>query len=81
MNALWKDMANLKLSDRGMIWNSDLVETLGRSQPNVASNSWPPGASALSVPKIVRLLVVPTLYKRKEERPKGYGSIVKVPRA
>jgi hypothetical protein len=29
MNALWKDMANLKLSDRGMIWNSDLVETLG----------------------------------------------------
>jgi len=28
MNALWKDMANLKLSDRGMIWNSDLVETL-----------------------------------------------------
>ena len=29
MNALWKDMANLKLTDRGMIWNSDLVETLG----------------------------------------------------
>merc|ERR1712228_1112517 len=28
MNALWKDMANLKVSDRGMIWNSDLVETL-----------------------------------------------------
>merc|ERR1712223_1893175 len=28
MNALWKDMENLKLSDRGMIWNSDLVETL-----------------------------------------------------
>merc|ERR1711922_117465 len=27
-NALWKDMANIKLSDRGMIWNSDLVETL-----------------------------------------------------
>ena len=21
MNALWKDMANIKLSDRGMIWN------------------------------------------------------------
>lgn len=21
MNALWKDMANLKVSDRGMIWN------------------------------------------------------------
>jgi len=28
MNALWKDMEHLKLSDRGMIWNSDLVETL-----------------------------------------------------
>merc|ERR1712032_808774 len=28
MNALWKDMANIKLSDRGMIWNSDLVESL-----------------------------------------------------
>merc|ERR1711872_793628 len=28
MNALWKDMANIKLSDRGMTWNSDLVETL-----------------------------------------------------
>merc|ERR1711915_786413 len=27
MNALWKEMANLKVSDRGMIWNSDLVET------------------------------------------------------
>lgn len=21
MNALWKDMANLKVSDKGMIWN------------------------------------------------------------
>merc|ERR1711997_248949 len=28
MNKLWKDMENLKVSDRGMIWNSDLVETL-----------------------------------------------------
>ena len=28
MNALWKDMANVKLTDKGMIWNSDLVETL-----------------------------------------------------
>jgi len=28
MKALWKDMENLKVSDRGMIWNSDLVETL-----------------------------------------------------
>merc|ERR1711978_799122 len=28
MKALWKDMENLKLSDRGMVWNSDLVESL-----------------------------------------------------
>merc|ERR1712034_293292 len=28
MNALWKDMESLKISDRGMIWNSDLVEAL-----------------------------------------------------
>ena len=28
MNGLWKDMDNLKLTDKGMIWNSDLVETL-----------------------------------------------------
>ena len=28
MKALWKDMENLKVSDRGMIWNSDLVESL-----------------------------------------------------
>ena len=28
MNALWKDMEHLKLTDKGMIWNSDLVETL-----------------------------------------------------
>eukprot|EP00088_Acartia_fossae_P007256 TRINITY_DN1338_c0_g2_i1.p2 TRINITY_DN1338_c0_g2~~TRINITY_DN1338_c0_g2_i1.p2 ORF type:complete len:284 (+),score=112.27 TRINITY_DN1338_c0_g2_i1:87-854(+) len=28
MNALWKDMETIKVSDRGMIWNSDLVETL-----------------------------------------------------
>merc|ERR1712192_281649 len=27
MNGLWKDMDNLKLTDKGMIWNSDLVET------------------------------------------------------
>ncbi len=27
-------MANLKLSDRGMIWNSDLVETLGENTAN-----------------------------------------------
>jgi succinate dehydrogenase (ubiquinone) flavoprotein subunit len=28
MQAVWKDMDNLKLSDRGRVWNSDLVETL-----------------------------------------------------
>ena len=28
MDGLWKDMENIKLSDRGMIWNSDLVESL-----------------------------------------------------
>ena len=27
MNALWKDMANVKVSDRGMIWNR-LVEAV-----------------------------------------------------
>merc|ERR1711902_116677 len=28
MESVWKDMANLKVSDRGLVWNSDLVETL-----------------------------------------------------
>ena len=28
MKDVWKDMSDLKLSDRGMIWNSDLVETI-----------------------------------------------------
>jgi len=28
MNSVWKDMSNLKVSDRGRVWNSDLVETL-----------------------------------------------------
>jgi len=28
MKAVWKDMSNLKVADSGMIWNSDLVETL-----------------------------------------------------
>merc|ERR1712212_345646 len=28
MDALYKNMDDLKLSDRGMIWNTDLVETL-----------------------------------------------------
>ena len=38
MNALWKDMANLKVSDRGMIWNSDLVETLELQNCMINSN-------------------------------------------
>jgi len=28
METVWKDMSNLKVSDRGRVWNSDLVETL-----------------------------------------------------
>jgi len=28
MSALWPDLHDLKLSDRGLVWNSDLVETL-----------------------------------------------------
>jgi len=28
MKGVWKDMADLKVSDSGMVWNSDLVETL-----------------------------------------------------
>lgn len=28
MHALWKEMPDLKVSDRSLIWNSDLVETL-----------------------------------------------------
>jgi len=28
MESVWSDMANLKVSDRGRVWNSDLVETL-----------------------------------------------------
>merc|ERR1712083_462547 len=38
MNALWKEMANLKVSDRGMIWNSDLVETLELQNCMINSN-------------------------------------------
>ena len=30
MNALWKDMANIKLSDRGMIWNRFVNNHLSR---------------------------------------------------
>ena len=28
MNALWKDMANIKLSDRGMIWNRLVINII-----------------------------------------------------
>ena len=28
MTGIWKDMSDLKVHDSGMIWNSDLVETL-----------------------------------------------------
>jgi len=28
LNALWEEMEDVKVSDRGMIWNTDLVETL-----------------------------------------------------
>jgi succinate dehydrogenase (ubiquinone) flavoprotein subunit len=28
ISELWKDLGNLKISDRGMIWNSDLIEAL-----------------------------------------------------
>ena len=28
MSELWPDLHDLKLSDRGLVWNSDLVETL-----------------------------------------------------
>ena len=28
MKNVWKDMEDLKVSDSGMVWNSDLVETL-----------------------------------------------------
>ena len=28
MNGIWKQMEDLKVSDKGMVWNSDLIETL-----------------------------------------------------
>merc|ERR1712059_82720 len=46
MNALWKDMADLKVSDRGMIWNSDLVETLELQNCMINSNQIIQGAEA-----------------------------------
>merc|ERR1712165_382755 len=46
MNLLWKDMANLKVSDKGMIWNSDLVETLELQNCMINSNQIIQGAEA-----------------------------------
>ena len=28
MNGIWNQMEDLKVSDKGMVWNSDLIETL-----------------------------------------------------
>jgi len=28
MKDVWKDMADIKIHDRGLVWNSDLVESL-----------------------------------------------------
>merc|ERR1719229_1914429 len=38
MEAVWKDMANLKVSDHGRVWNSDLVETLELQNCMINSN-------------------------------------------
>merc|ERR1719174_348671 len=46
MNALWKEMANIKLSDKGMIWNSDLVETLELQNCMINANQIIQGAEA-----------------------------------
>jgi len=46
MNALWKDMANVKLTDKGMIWNSDLVETLELQNCMINANQIIQGAEA-----------------------------------
>jgi succinate dehydrogenase (ubiquinone) flavoprotein subunit len=46
VNALWKDMDRLKLTDRGMIWNSDLVETLELQNCLINSNQIIQGAEA-----------------------------------
>jgi len=46
MNALWKDMDNLKLTDKGMIWNSDLVETLELQNCMINANQIIQGAEA-----------------------------------
>merc|ERR1712098_611893 len=43
---LWKDMANLKVSDKGMIWNSDLIETLELQNCMINSNQIIQGAEA-----------------------------------
>merc|ERR1719410_3019954 len=46
MNALWKDMDYLKLTDKGMIWNSDLVETLELQNCMINANQIIQGAEA-----------------------------------
>merc|ERR1711970_941166 len=46
MNDLWKDMAHLKVSDRGMIWNSDLVESLELQNCMINANQIIVGAEA-----------------------------------
>merc|ERR1719494_800223 len=46
MNALWKDMDNLKLTDKGMIWNGDLVETLELQNCMINANQIIQGAEA-----------------------------------
>merc|ERR1711971_1052606 len=46
MNGLWKDMDNLKLTDKGMIWNSDLVETLELQNCMINANQIIQGAEA-----------------------------------
>merc|ERR1719350_2052157 len=48
MNALWKDMDNLKLTDKGMIWNSDLVETLELQNCMINANQIIQGAEGVA---------------------------------
>merc|ERR1711971_1208430 len=45
-NGLWKDMDNLKLTDKGMIWNTDLVETLELQNCMINANQIIQGAEA-----------------------------------
>ena len=55
MNALWKDMEHLKLTDKGMIWNSDLVETLELQNCKYPCNS---GHYLLFFPWILLVIVL-----------------------